>query len=145
MSRLGDGNGALNDHAFRDMTVDMSNLSTRIFGSTGYRFLKIEAVDGDFTLASVKAAFEYKDLEYKGSFVCLDDRLNKIFDAAAYTVHLNMQDYIWDGIKRDRLVWIGDMHPEVSTIMSVFGDDECIRKSLDLSRDGFPLDEGKAP
>lgn len=145
LSSLGDGNGALNDHAFRDMTVDMSNLSTRIFGSTGYRFLKIEAVDGDFTLASVKAAFEYKDLEYKGSFVCPDDRLNKIFDAAAYTVHLNMQDYIWDGIKRDRLVWIGDMHPEVSTIMSVFGDDECIRKSLDLSRDGFPLDEGKAP
>lgn len=21
----------------------------------------------------------------------------------AYTVHLNMQDYLWDGIKRDRL------------------------------------------
>ena len=140
LSSLGDGNGALNDHAFRDMTVDMSNLSTQIFGSTGYRFLKIEAVDGDFTLSSVKAVFEYKDLEYKGSFTCSDERINEIFNTAAYTVHLNMQDYIWDGIKRDRLVWIGDMHPEVSTIMSVFGDDESIRKSLDLCRDGFSLD-----
>ena len=139
MSALGDGNGALNDHAFRDMTVDMSNLSTQIFGQTGYRFLKIEAIDGDFTLTSVKAVFEYKDLEYKGSFKCSDERINDIFNTAAYTVHLNMQDYIWDGIKRDRLVWIGDMHPEVSTIMSVFGDDECIRKSLDLSRNEFSL------
>jgi alpha-L-rhamnosidase len=39
----------------------------------------------------------------------------------ADTVHLCMQDYLWDGIKRDRLVWIGDMHPEVSTINAVFG------------------------
>ncbi len=145
MSRLGDGNGALNDHAFRDMTVDMSNLSTQIFGQTGYRFLKIEAACGDFTIAGVKAVFEYKDLEYKGRFECSDERLNEIFNTAAYTVHLNMQDYIWDGIKRDRLVWIGDMHPEVSTIMSVFGDDASIRCSLDLSRDGFPLDGEKAP
>ena len=141
LSSLGDGNGALNDHAFRDFTVDVSNLSTQIFGQTGFRFLKIEAVDGDVLLTSVKAVFEYKDLEYKGSFECSDERINEIFNTAAYTVHLNMQDYIWDGIKRDRLVWIGDMHPEVSTIMSVFGYDDCIKKSLDLSRDGFSLDK----
>ncbi len=141
MSSLGDGNGALNDHAFRDMVVDMSNMSTQEFGSTGFRFLKIEAVDGDFTFTSVKAVLEYKDIEYKGSFCCSDERLNKIFDAAAYTVHLNMQDYIWDGIKRDRLVWIGDMHPEVSTISAIFGYDECVEKSLDFSRDAYPINE----
>lgn len=141
LSSLGDGNGALNDHAFRDFTVDVSNLSTQIFGQTGFRFLKIEAVDGDVLLTSVKAVFEYKDIEYKGSFECSDERINEIFNTAAYTVHLNMQDYIWDGIKRDRLVWIGDMHPEVSTIMSVFGYDDCIKKSLDLSRDGFSLEK----
>ena len=138
MSEIGDGNGALNDHAFRDMVVDMSNMSTQTFGNTGFRFVKIQAVDGDFLLGSVKGVLRYKDIEYKGSFCCNDERLNNIYDTAAYTVHLNMQDYIWDGIKRDRLVWIGDMHPEVSTILSVFGDDECIRRSLDFSRDSFP-------
>ncbi len=30
-----------------------------------------------------------------------------------------MQEFLWDGIKRDRLVWLGDMHPEVSVINSV--------------------------
>ena len=34
---------------------------------------------------------------------------------------LNMQDCLWDGIKRDRLVWIGDMHPETMSILAVFG------------------------
>jgi hypothetical protein len=52
-----------------------------------------------------------------------------------------MQDYIWDGIKRDRLVWIGDINPELATICSVFGFDECVEKSLDLSRDAVPLGE----
>ena len=56
----------------------------------------------------------------------------------AYTVHLNMQEYLWDGIKRDRLVWIGDMHPEVMTVGTVFGDHEVVRKSLDYVRDGTP-------
>src|SRR5690625_1934743 len=46
-----------------------------------------------------------------------------------------MQNYLWDGIKRDRLVWIGDMHPETSTIQRVFGYDDSVPKSLDLIRD----------
>lgn len=139
MSTVGDENGALNDHAFRDMTVDVCTLSTRIFGNTGFRFVKIQAVDCEFKIKSAKAVLEYRDLEYKGSFRCDDDMLNKVFDTAAYTVHLNMQNYIWDGVKRDRLVWVGDMHPEVSTIRCVFGHDESVENSLDLSRDLCPL------
>jgi hypothetical protein len=50
-----------------------------------------------------------------------------------------MQGYLWDGIKRDRLVWVGDMHPEVMTINSVFGDNEVVKKSLDFARDTTPL------
>lgn len=57
----------------------------------------------------------------------------------AYTVHLNMQEYLWDGIKRDRVVWLGDMHPEVSTIMAVFGYNEVVDKSINLACEQFPL------
>lgn len=57
----------------------------------------------------------------------------------AYTFHLNMQEYIWDGIKRDRLVWIGDLHPEVMTVNTVFGFNEVIPKRLDLIRDTTPV------
>jgi len=52
-----------------------------------------------------------------------------------------MQEYLWDGIKRDRLVWIGDMHPEVSTIHAVFGFNDVIPRSLDLTRNVTPVHE----
>ncbi|MBE6884077.1 MAG: alpha-L-rhamnosidase [Ruminococcaceae bacterium] len=141
LSTIDDEGNALNDHSTRDMTVDTCCWSTMRYGNTGFRFLKFEAVDGDIVLTGIKGVLEYRDLEYKGSFRCNDELLNNIFDTAAYTVHLNMQEYIWDGIKRDRLVWIGDLHPEVSTICSVFGHDESVEKSLDLARDMFEIRE----
>lgn len=133
MGNVGE-NGATNDHSPRDLTTYVPTLSHFRVGSTGFRFVKIEATTCDIQLRNVEAVLEIRDMEYKGSFVCNDERLNKIWETAAYTVQLNMQDYIWDGIKRDRLVWIGDMHPETSTASVVFGDTECVRRSLDLAR-----------
>ena len=52
-----------------------------------------------------------------------------------------MQNYLWDGIKRDRLVWIGDMHAETSAIMGVFGYNEVVEKSLDLIKNVYSPDE----
>lgn len=130
---------ATNNHSVRDMIVETCSMSSMRYGNTGFRFVKIEPIDNDILIRGVKGVFEYKDLEYKGSFECSDALLNTIWNTAAYTVHLNMQDYIWDGIKRDRLVWIGDMHPEVSTITSVFGYDASVEKSLDYIRDETPL------
>ena len=69
----------------------------------------------------------YLDVPYLGSFHCSDALLERIWDVAAYTVHLNMQQYIWDGIKRDRLVWMGDLHPEIASIQNR------VRRSADHS------------
>ena len=74
-------------------------------------------------------------------FVCSLTSINQIWKVGAYTVHLNMQEYLWDGVKRDRLVWIGDMHPEVATINAVFGFNDVVPRSLDLTRDITPVTE----
>src|SRR5690606_31667759 len=110
-------------------------------GESGFRFLRIDFLDPDaeLQLKEVRAIFTYRDIPYVGTFKSSDERLNKIWEVGAYTVHLNMQDYLWDGIKRDRLVWVGDLHPEVSTIMSVFGQNPVVPKSLDLARDITPM------
>jgi hypothetical protein len=50
-----------------------------------------------------------------------------------------MQEFLWDGIKRDRLVWLGDFHPELKTICTVFGYNEVVPKSLDLACEQYPL------
>lgn len=141
MSELGEGRTACNDHAIRDQTCLVPWLGTNEIGNTGFRFVRIDLIDpaSRVELKSIRAVFLYRDLEYKGSFQSSDERLNKIWKTGAYTVHLNMQDYLWDGIKRDRLVWIGDMHPETMTILAVFGAHPVVPASLDLVRDETPL------
>jgi len=133
--------GATNDHAMRDFTVTLPWLGRLEVGNSGFRFVRIDLGDPDSKLEikELSAIFNYRDIPYLGSFQCDDERLNQIWMTGAYTVHLNMQDYLWDGIKRDRLVWVGDMHPEVMTINSVFGNCNVVPKSLDLARDLTPL------
>ena len=129
---------ATNDHAVRDFELAVPWLGSVEVGNSGFRFARIELAEGrgdEIGLLAVRAISRKRDLEYLGSFKCSDDRLNQIWQTGAYTVHLNMQDFLWDGIKRDRLVWMGDMHPEVMTANTVFGNQEVIRKSLDYVRD----------
>lgn len=130
-----------NDHAVRDIVMEIPQMGQIEIGSSGFRFVRIDLLSKDITtyLKEVTAIFRYRNIPYLGSFKCNDQRLNDIWMTGAYTVHLNMQEYIWDGIKRDRLVWLGDMHPETSTISCVFGDEESYYKSLDLACEQWPL------
>ncbi|MEA5127893.1 MAG: alpha-L-rhamnosidase C-terminal domain-containing protein [Proteiniphilum sp.] len=134
-------NSATNDHSLRDYTLEIPWLGTVEVGNSGFRFVRIDLLDKgvDLPIRSVRGIFRYRDIPYLGSFKCDNERLNEIWETGAYTVHLNMQEYLWDGIKRDRLVWLGDIHPEIMTINTVFGDHEVVKKSLDFGRDTTPL------
>lgn len=143
MAELGGATNAQNDHALRDQIVRLPWLGKSTIGPSGFRFVRIDNVDPAqaVQLGEVRAVLQLRDVPYVGSFRCDDERLNRIWQVGAYTVHLNMQDYLWDGVKRDRLVWIGDMHPEVSTINAVFGFNDVVPRSLDLTRDVTPPDQ----
>jgi hypothetical protein len=131
------GTSATNDHAIRDFEILLPWLGSIEVGNSGFRFVKIELLEKnrELKLKEVRVIAIHRDLKYQGSFKCNDERLNQIWQTGAYTVQLNMQQYLWDGIKRDRLVWVGDMHPEVMTILSAFGYNEVVPKTLDLIRD----------
>ena len=136
------GSTATNDHSARDIEISVPWLGALEVGNSGFRFARLDLLDDDqeVPLVAVRAISRYRDIPYLGSFCCNDERLNRIWKTGAYTVHLNMQDYLWDGIKRDRLVWVGDMDVEVMTVGTVFGNHEVVRKSLDYVRDGTPGD-----
>ena len=143
MSDVGGKGGATNDHAIRDFETLLPWLGMAEVGNTGFRFVRIDLLGANtkLILKEIRAKFTYRDLAYQGSFNCSDPLLNKIWMMGAYTVQLNMQNYLWDGIKRDRLVWVGDLNPEIATINTVFGSHAVVPKSLDFSRDITPLPE----
>lgn len=135
MTDLGFKNAG-NDHSPRDITVMVSNLSDLTFGQSGFRFAYVELMD-DATVC-VRNIFAVNRLQYfqqESKIKTYDDELNKIIDTAAYTLKLCCQNgMIWDGIKRDRLVWCGDLHQEMLTAFYLFGDIPNIRASLDFLR-----------
>lgn len=140
MSEPGGATNATNDHARRDMIQEIGMMSMNAVGETGFRFVRIDLLEkGTLTLKSVLAELIYKDVPYRGSFRCSDRLVERIWETGAYTMHLNMQEFIWDGIKRDRLVWVADIHSEMLTIQSVFGEDPSVKKSLDYIRKISPL------
>jgi hypothetical protein len=143
MAEINDTTSATDDHAIRDWTMKLPWCGKIEIGNSGFRFVRIDLLDNDITLhlREVNAISVMRDIPYLGSFKSNDERLNTIWETGARTVHLNMQEYLWDGIKRDRLVWVGDMHPEVMTILSVFGANEVVPKSLDFIAEITPSDE----
>lgn len=123
---------ATNDHAVRDLVTELKEYSDMRFGGTGFRFLRIDTEEGGaWRIKSVAAEVALDDRPQRGSFVCDDPLVNDIWDTAAYTLRCCLQNgYLWDGIKRDRLVWIGDLYAEMHAAYAVYGDLPEIRKSL---------------
>ena len=127
------------DHSIHDAELELPMMGMMEYGCTGFRFVRIDILADQLNLINVIAVALYRDLERGGSFESSDPLLNKIWETGVYTVQMNMQDYIYDGIKRDRLVWLGDLNPEIRVILAAFSDASLIPKSLDFLRDHTPL------
>ena len=140
LSSIGDKN-ATNDHSPRDFEVVLSRLSVVEYAQTGYRFLKIEMLSDDcwMNVKSVVGVCKTENFKRKGYIKTSDPLLDEIFETAVYTCFINMQDgLIWDGIKRDRLVWAGDLNSEILTSSYMYGTTVNIKNSLQILKDTTP-------
>ena len=114
--------GACNDHSVHEIMISPSAYSDLTTPKTGFRFAKIAIEKGNCDIISVFAESELPNLNRKGYFRSDDKLINTIAETAADTATLCVQnDFIWDGIKRDRMVWIGDLHPEMLTLAQLYG------------------------
>ena len=126
----------------KDALLELPNYGQFEYGNTIFRFVRISNESNqDVSIQSLIGVALERDIEVTGSFESSDERLNRIWKTAVRTVHLCMQDYIYDGAKRDRIVWMGDMHPEIKTILCAFSDTSVIRDSLDFLIRQTPPDE----
>lgn len=138
-SSIGEKN-ATNDHSPRDFEVDISNISDLTFGQTGFRFVRIELLtESPVWVKNILAINSLPVFEREGFLRTSDPELNRIIETAIYTLKLNLQNgCIWDGIKRDRLVWSGDLHQEIVNSVYLYGDNKNITNSLSFLKEETP-------
>lgn len=139
-AEIGEKN-ATNAHSPRDVEINICTSGDITIGQTGFRFVRIDALEDKFIhfrniycenhILSRKPIYTYQGK---------DARVAEIFQAAKRTVDLCASSgYIWDGVKRDRLVWVGDLAPEVMALSSIYGRLPAIERSLDLGKKLTPL------
>lgn len=91
------------------------------------RFLRTAA---HATFPSIRLEGITYPVAQRASFTSSDPVLNRIYETAAYTAHLCMQDGVWDAPKRDRGRWAGDLDIEAPVIYSSFGVTAAVEETL---------------
>lgn len=128
--------GSTNDHSPRDFYITPPGMSDLTFGQTGFRFLRIDFEGDCFLLQSIVASSNMDEREEVGFFESDDELLNEIWKTASYTLRLNLHNgTIWDGVKRDRLAWIGDCYPEIKALLCLYDERKEIENSLEFTKD----------
>ncbi len=129
-----------NDHATRELEVAVPFMSDLTFGQSGFRFAKIELLtEAPVHIRNIFAVNHLPVFPKEGYLRTADAELNAIIQTAIYTLRLNFQNgYIWDGIKRDRMVWSGDLNQEIITSIYLFGDNPNITNSLNVLKNETP-------
>lgn len=133
--------GACNDHALRDIRAELVSYSDMRFCDTGFRFLRIDFLgSGTVRIKNIVACGKIYDAPQIYKYTGPDPRIARIFEAAKRTIDLcTSSGMVWDGIKRDRLVWIGDMYPEMRALVTLYGRTEAVERSLDFIVGQTPL------
>ena len=129
------------DHAIHQWVTELPWAGIHEVGCTGFRFVRIELLDPEthVELHGLCAVTLMRPEPIAGAFECSDPRINAIWQTSVHTLGLCMQDSLWDGVKRDRLVWAGDLHPEVITALNVFGAHPVVRSSMAFLREDAPM------
>jgi len=78
-------------------------------GEAAGRYLRVSP-SGNAKVDAVELLGAFYPTRYRGAFACSDERLTKIWMHSAYTLRLCMRELFVDGIKRDRMPWVGDAY-----------------------------------
>ncbi|QRP50727.1 alpha-L-rhamnosidase [Amycolatopsis sp. FDAARGOS 1241] len=113
----------------------------------GFRFaLLTVSSPGSVSLSSAGLdfqAFRATPADYQGWFLSSEDDLNRMWYSGAYTLQLNLKApglnglpdaRIYDGAKRDRSIWTGDLLVQIPTLLTSLGNAGAayVKSSLDV-------------
>ncbi|HWJ92262.1 MAG TPA: hypothetical protein VNR87_14195 [Flavisolibacter sp.] len=106
--------------------------------SKAFRYVNV-VMDPALSIDSVSMLYEYADVKERGSFRCSDEEINRIYDVAKYTLHLNTREFFIDGIKRDRWVWSGDAYQSYLMNYYLFFDSPTAERTMAALRGKDPV------
>ena len=92
----------------------------------GFRYLRITG--GEPAEVTVEASVH--PVQYMGAFACSDEKINRIWVHSAFTLRSCMQRLMLDGIRRDRMPWIGDQASNLYGNAFAFAEADIIRQSF---------------
>jgi alpha-L-rhamnosidase len=122
-----------------ELELDLSGKQDSIMPlSKAFRYVNVQ-YEGAATADSISMLYEYAPVTDRGSFKSSDQELNKIYDVAKYTFHLNTREFFIDGIKRDRWVWSGDAYQSYLMNYYSFFDAETVKRTLWAQRGKDPV------
>ncbi|MFB9275394.1 alpha-L-rhamnosidase C-terminal domain-containing protein [Cohnella cellulosilytica] len=102
------------------------------FGRRAFRFMKL-ALQGTPEPVEVRSV-RIKSVHYpyaeQGSFVCSDEKLNRIWEVGKYTTIVNSQDHFEDCPHREAALWVADAVVMARVVYQTFGDLALVRKCL---------------
>jgi len=107
--------------------------------SKAFRYVNVVPGPG-VKVGDVSMLYEYLPVEYRGQFRCSNERINRIYEVAAYTMHLTTRELFLDGIKRDRWVWSGDASQSYLINYYLFFDEAVNRRTMIALRGKDPVE-----
>ncbi len=130
--------GASNDHSLRDIKVKLPLLSDQSFGETGFRFVRFDFSGSYWNIQKIVAKLDIDTREEVGVFFSSDPLLNDIWNAASYSLRLCLHNgIIMDGVKRDRLCWIGDAYNEIKALECLYSKQDEIKNIVSFTERDF--------
>lgn len=92
----------------------------------GFRFLTVRGAE----VEAVHVESRVFPVQRRGAFVCSDPVLSQVWATSVHTLRLCAQGLLLDGIKRDRMPWMGDTALGAPAMALAFGDHEVARRTL---------------
>jgi len=125
---------------FESLCVDGEvSLEWRTPVTRAFRYIMIKADEG-VRWGSVAHQYEFLPMERRGAFTCSDPRFDEIWELSVYTLQLNMREFLYDGMKRDRWVWSGDANLGFLINNYVFFEQDVTKRTLIALRGKNPVE-----
>ena len=99
----------------------------RTVSALAFRYLRFKGAAAD-----VKVVPVWRDAKELGRLAAANGRWRQMRDVGVHTLRLCAQDFLLDGVKRDRLPWGGDLAVSLLADAYVYGDAEIVRRSLSV-------------